>query len=384
MPHPPRVLTFIHSYEPGGVEKVAMRLAAAWSSSGMPVRFIVGRDTGIAPACLARCDVEILDKRGWTRRFETLWMIASLPARVRAYRPDVIFCAGNTYAIVALGLKLLSFGRCPPVFCKVSNDLARLDQPASQRWLYRVWLRLQGRFIDHFIGMYEPTRDEIIDAMGISDARVSIIDDPALATEDIVRLAEARQRRGTTGPGRHFLGIGRLVPQKNFALLIEAFAAIASGGDRLTIVGDGPERLRLEHLINRLGLADRVELPGHSDQVGSWLAESSVFVLSSNYEGVPAVIIEALAAGLSIVATDCSVSMRSLLDGGRLGTLVTVGDRAALSRAMDGATITAACAASAEAKVSQFTIERAAPRYAQVFRRTRQSVPALGAVAQFS
>ena len=367
MLHHPRVLTFTHSFEPGGVEKVALRLVETWTSAGIAVRTIVGRGVGTAPAGLSACDVVILDRRGWTGRFETLWMIARLPGEVRRYRPEVVFCAGNTYAVVALALKLLSFGSCPPLVCKVSNDLARLDQGAASRWFYRAWLRLQGRSIGHFIGMAAPMRDEITQAMGVPDARVSIIDDPALAAADVARLGAAQRRGGLVGRGRRFIGIGRLVPQKNFALMIRAFADIAQPSDRLAILGDGPERARLKRLVAALGLIDRVDLPGHADPVETWLGDSDVFVLSSDYEGVPAVIVEALAAGLPIVATDCSVSMSSLLDGGRLGTLVEAGDRAALASAMDRAMATGSSPAAARAKALCFTTERGAPRYVQIF-----------------
>ena len=95
---------------------------------------------------------------------------------------------------------------------------------------------------------------------------------------------------------------------------------------------------RLQALRRRgqrdLGVADQVLLPGFDADVGAHLAANDVFVLSSNYEGMPAVMVDALVAGIAIVATDCSASMNELVDGGKLGTLVPVGATAALAEAM--------------------------------------------------
>ncbi|POA63009.1 glycosyltransferase, partial [Pseudomonas sp. DP16D-R1] len=81
---------------------------------------------------------------------------------------------------------------------------------------------------------------------------------------------------------------------------------------------EGPERRALEAQAARLGIAGSVYMPGHVDPLDAWLAEADAFVLSSDYEGVPAVVIEALAAGLPIIATDCCCSMADLLGHGTL------------------------------------------------------------------
>jgi glycosyltransferase involved in cell wall biosynthesis len=119
-------------------------------------------------------------------------------------------------------------------------------------------------------------------------------------------------------------------------MLIRAFARQASPGDRLTIAGEGPERAKLERLARRLRVADRVSLPGHLKSTDELLRDADVFVLSSDYEGLPAVLIEAMAAGLAVVATDCSTAITDLLDSGGQGILVDVGDDAALCEAMRG------------------------------------------------
>ena len=219
---------------------------------------------------------------------------------------------------------------------------------------------------------------------GVPAHRVSIIEDPALSDDDRDRLATARAGACRARTGRHFLAVGRLVPQKNFGLLLDAFAKIVRPGDTLTILGEGGERAALEAQAARLGIGHAVAIPGHVDPLDQWLATADALVLSSDYEGVPAVIIEALAAGLPIVATDCCVSMRDLLGDGRLGRIVPVGDAAALGLAMADAADAACTADLQRAGASRFTIEHATGRYLAVMREsamaslnTRRSVPEL-------
>ncbi|MBA2920500.1 glycosyltransferase [Sphingomonas sp. MAH-20] len=362
-----RILVPLHSFEPGGVERVALRLAAAWAPAGSQPHIVLGRSDGIARSAAPPLAYDVLERGAIsTAAFETLWMIARLPGRIRATRPDVLFCAGNSYAVVGAVVKLLLGRRCPPIVLKVSNDLARADLHPLVRPFYRQWLRLQGRLIDRFVGLAEPMRDEIARAMRVAPDRIAIVDNPVLSRAELDRLAAQRDAIERSGAGRRFLAVGRLVPQKRFDLLLGAFARIGRAGDRLAILGDGPERARLETLAQTLGIWDRVDLPGHVEPVGPWLVGSDCFVLSSDYEGVPAVLVEALAAAVPIVTTDCGVSIRSLLDDGRLGSIVPVRDEAALAAAMDAAP--AARPAEARARAARFTVERGAAEYLGLFR----------------
>ena len=364
------VMPFLHSFEPGGVERVALRLCTAWAADpALDVRLVMGRESGPligeAPSGLRRY---VTGSRGIsTARWETLWLIAMLWRQVRAQRPDVLFAAGNTYAIVAIAMKLLLGRRCPPVVIKISNDLARRDLPAPVRAAYRLWLRIQGQLIDRFVGLAPPMRDEIAAAMDVPPARVRIIDDPALDAAALARLqtiGAARQR----SPGCHYVAVGRLVAQKNFAMLIDAFALAARPRDRLTIVGEGAERARLERRRDRTAVADRITLPGHGDAEAA-MAAGDVFVLTSDYEGVPAVVIEALASGMPVVATDCSVSMRPLIEG--FGVVSPVGDAPLFAKAMRRALpLDRSRRQRATEAVRSFTVEVAAERYAAIFAET--------------
>ena len=329
----------------------------------------MGRDAGSAKGGLPPFAYRTFTQPGFSTAWvETLWMIVRLPGTIRTVRPDILFCAGNTYAVVMLAMRLIMGRRCPVIVAKVSNDLGRADLRPVGRWFYRRWLRLQGRWIHAFVGMAPPMRAEIAEAMGVAARAVAIIDDPALCSAEMDRLATEPRLIAKT-PGRRFVAAGRLVAQKNFSLLLHAFARGAAPADRLTIVGEGPHRAVLERLARTLGIADRVSLPGFRAWVGTSFARADAFLLSSDYEGVPAVVVEALASGLPVIATDCSVSMNFLLDHGRFGSLVPVGDVSAFAKAIGRIVDQPFCAVAARTHVARFTVERAADTYLVAFHR---------------
>jgi glycosyltransferase involved in cell wall biosynthesis len=370
-------LTFLNSLEPGGVERVALRLHAAWSARGFDSQLVLGSDNGALGDEVELTAVHVLSPNpARSGILQHLRMIIRLPGMIRSMRPDILFCAGNTYSLVAVVLRLLLGRKCPPIIAKVSNDLARRDFSPLLRRVYHAWLRVQGRFIDHFVGMAPAMRREIADGMGVTPDRITIIDDPALSIIDLDRFAAARACGERRRRGRLFLAVGRLVPQKNFALLLAAFARIAGPDDRLQILGDGPERAKLERLAVALGIADAVDLPGHLNPLDQWFAKADALIVSSDYEGVPAVVIEALAAGLWVVSTDCSVNMGDLLDQGRLGKLVATRDLAGLAAAMAQIDGSEANVVMARAQARRFTVENAAAAYIETMVRCREARPA--------
>ena len=357
-----RIAIPIHSFEPGGVERVALRLAARWQASGHSVVIVLGRHEGCCADEAPALDYRSIPEPVPTARWETIWMIWSLFRFLTKERVDVLFCPGNTYTIVCVAMRVLLGDRFPPVVVKISNDLERQDLAKPFRLFYRAWLRVQGRLLDHFVALAEPMRPELIRGLGIAADKVSVIADPALSADDL--LGPTRERAGTSsGPDCKFLSVGRLVPQKNYALLIEAFALHAWPGDTLVIAGEGPNRKELEDRIARHGLGDRITLPGHVADIAQMLEHADVLVLSSDYEGVPAVIIEALAAGLPIAATRCCASMEWLLQHGQFGVVAPPRDPQGLGAAMNLARHLNPSRIQMRQFAAQFTVEKAADRY---------------------
>lgn len=365
-----RILCFLHSFEPGGVERTALRLCDRWQDDGAEVVVLLGRTEG-----RMRAEAPPLDYRlppqppipiGWC---ETLWMIIWLPWAIRRVRPDILFCAGNSYTVVAVAMKLLLGRRCPPIVAKVSNDLARRDLPAPFRAFYHIWCRIQGWAIDRIVALSPAMRDEIAVIMAVPHHRIALIANPVLDAPRVAALERAgRTSRASCGitPGRRFVAAGRLTRQKNFPMMLAAFASGAAPADRLVILGDGAERARLERMIAAVGLSGRVRLAGHSDQVEAWFAESDILLLSSRYEGLPAVVVEAMAAGLAVVATDCCASMADLIGANAACRLVPVDDVAQFAKAI-AAIGHAADPGSLAARVVHHHVEPVATAYAGLF-----------------
>ena len=361
MSEPLRIAIPIHSFAPGGVERVALNLAAAWQADGAEVKVLLGRRDGAMRETAPKLAYIVRAEPVPTARFETLWMIWAAWRWLRRNKVDVLFAAGNTYAIVAVALKLLLGRNCPPIVIKISNDLERRDLPAPARWGYRLWLRIQGRWLDRFVGMAAPMNAEISAAMRIGDQRIAIIEDPALEAAQFAALS-AIPRSKALPRSPLYVSVGRLSGQKNFPLLLRAFASLDDPAARLVIVGEGNDRAKLERLAADLGITARLNLPGHCDPA-PYLAAASAFVLSSDYEGVPAVVIEALAAGLPIAGTDCSVSMQALTGHGAFARLVSLRDEAALADAMEHVLAMPFDPAAARRSTQAFTIQAAATRY---------------------
>lgn len=367
-----RVLTFLHSFHPGGVERVALRLVRHWRAMGVDAPLFLGRADGAMREEFG--DIDYLMPRqprrsqaGW----ETLWMILTLPAVIRRLRPDVLFVAGSTYTIVAFAMRLVLGRRCPPIIVKVSNDLARRDLNPVGRFFWRAWLRIQARCARGWVVMDESMTPELPPVMA---ARGHVVHDPAICA---TQLMPARAPR-PAGP-RRFVAIGRMVAQKHFALMLRAFAQAVQPGETLTIFGDGAERAALEALADTLGIADRVTFAGHVADAPAKLVDYDVLLMSSRYEGVPAVVIEALAAGLAVVSTDCGAGLRSLLGQGRFGAIVPQ-DESLLAAAIRTAPSAAPDRDALLSSLRRFTIERSAQDYLALFaeaaatRTTRQPV----------
>ncbi|MBV1692618.1 glycosyltransferase [Novosphingobium sp. G106] len=365
-----RVLTFVHSFDLGGVERVALRLVRRWRELGTDAPLFVGRVAGDMRADVGG-DLDFITPSSpgiGTGSWETLWMIVTLPRVVRRLRPDILFCAGNSYTVVAVALKLILGRDCPPIVAKISNSLDRRDIPGWWRWAYRRWLRIQGRFLDHVVGMDDAMSGEIRDALGLSADQLAIIPDPALSEAMIARLRAQPQAVRLPQAGIRFVAVGRLASQKNFALMLRAFRTGAREHDRLVIIGNGPARDRLVALAAELGLSERVEFRGYVPEPSALLSQFDICLLSSDYEGVPAAVLEALAARLPVIATDCSCSMAGLLAHGALGRLVAVGDEQALVAAIAGAETLHPNDDLSLAQARRFTIELAGEAYLRAMR----------------
>lgn len=312
------ILTYAESLIGGGVERSQIELCRQWLAAGRQVTMVIGSADGpLARELPAGLKVVEL---GSSRHMALL----DLPGHVRDGRPDILFCPGNYYTGIAAWTRWRLGTACPPIVAKISNAFVRADQGRVTAWGYRRWLRRHSSFIDHFVAMGPAMREEAIRVARLDPARVAVVPDPLPA------VAEP-----AFGPPAfpYLLGIGRLNPQKRWERLVESFARLEDRGLHLVILGDGPERARVEALGVRLGLGERLQIPGHTAAPLGWMRAARAVALTSDYEGIPAVLREALSVGTPVVTTDSAVSIRDIV-APHQGSIVPIGDTAALTAAL--------------------------------------------------
>jgi glycosyltransferase involved in cell wall biosynthesis len=242
-------------------------------------------------------------------------------------------------AIAVTAARLLPASRRPRVVVREANTLsvALGFRSRGDRLVAGAVARAAYPLADAIVTVSEGARQDLAAFLRIDEARVIAIPNPspsaALTERAEEPLAHPWFAAERTVPV--VVAAGRLVPKKGFDVLLDAVARVRETRElRLVIMGEGPERAVLERDIERRGLRGSVELAGFVDNPFARLARADVFVLSSFAEGMPNVLIEAMACGCPVIATDCPSGPREILRGGRDGPLVPPGDARALAAAI--------------------------------------------------
>ena len=226
-------------------------------------------------------------------------------------------------------------GECPPVMPMIHGNLHESLSVESYRFRLRVRYLFSGA--THFVAVSQGVSDSLANAVGVPREKITTIYNPVV-TPDLddkaVEIADHPWFRDDGAPV--LLAVGRLEKEKDYPTLIRAFARLAARRScRLIILGEGSQRTETEGLIEEFKLTDRVSLPGWVENPFAFMARASLFVLSSRWEGLPTVLVEAMACGCPCVSTDCPSGPAEILQDGEFGVLVPVGDSEALAEAME-------------------------------------------------
>lgn len=281
---------------------------------------------------------------------------------LRRERPHAVLAAMWPLTVVTLAAAI---GLRPAPRVMVSDHCALLQQYAGQPGVLRairLTMPLAYRRAAAVVGVSQDLSAELAKLARIAPGQVTTIHNPIPPP-----LISGAGDPWGDARGKRVLGVGKLKAQKNFALLIRAFAQLARGMEAtLAIVGVGEEEAMLRRLAGELGLADRVIFAGFSATPGDWYATADLFVLSSDYEGFGNVLVEAMHAGLPVVATDCPFGPAEVLGGGQWGALVPPGDADALATAMARALAAPPPRAVQQARAARFSVDRAVEAYARL------------------
>jgi glycosyltransferase involved in cell wall biosynthesis len=297
--------------------------------------------------------------------------LPSLVAYLRESRPDAILAAEPRYNVIAVWGRQLS-GLDSRVVISERIQVSRhagfggpWGEPGLHDLLRRAYLSA-----DAIVAVSDGVADDLATHGGIPRARITTVYNPVVGP-DLFTKARERPDHPWFAPGEPpvILAAGRLDPQKDFATLIRAFAEVRQARPaRLMILGaanpNNPacaEELRV--LPRTLGVGDDVAMPGFVDNPFAFMAPAAAFVLPSLYEGLPGVLIQALACGCPVVSTDCPSGPAEVLDGGRFGPLVPVGDVAALARAIEQVLDHPPAAESLRSRAALFSVQRSADRH---------------------
>jgi glycosyltransferase involved in cell wall biosynthesis len=178
--------------------------------------------------------------------------------------------------------------------------------------------------------------EDFLTVTGVPDDLVRAVPSPVLTPELLVKASRKPEHPWFLDKRVPVLiGIGELSGRKDYATLVRAFSIMRKNRPaRLVILGEGRQRPFLESLVQELGISSDVQLPGFANNPYSALANADLYVHSSRFEGSPVALMEAVSLGIPSVSTDCPSGPREILQDGKFGYLVSVGDAEAMARAM--------------------------------------------------
>ena len=360
-----KIALFLPTLVGGGAEKVSVTLANSLVNLGYPVDFVLSNAVG---AHLSTLDpkISLFDLK--QKRILTSFL--GLIKYLREQQPAILISGlsnANTAALLATTLTHLT--------CKVLilhhnswSQVLKNNPPPMEYFLFFLSKILYPRAAK-IIAVSNEIADELARMKTIKPIHVEYIYNPVVTPE---LIESSRQKPNhpwlieKTEPV--LIGIGRLVQEKDFENLIRAFHKVQQQvACKLLILGEGPDRPKLEALIKQLGLSERIELPGFVKNPYAFLAYSDLFILSSRSEGLPTVLIEAMACGTPVVSTNCISGPAEILENGKYGALVPVGNVDMLANAMIESLRNPQSEQTLKDRAQLFSVEIATQAYINIF-----------------
>ena len=371
-----RLVLVTHRLGGGGMTRQLAELASYWAEHGYDVTVITlaepsTRDYGLHPGVRR---IDLRTKKGGTLG-NAARSVRALRKALKRIVPDIAIAMNlsvNAYLVLAgAGLDIRLIGEEPMAFSLGGQPLA-----------FRILRGVLYRRLDAFVVQTERTRAAAEGSFGISPTHVVPNHlSPQFADDGDTNKSVWRSWPNHV-PAVKLVAVGRLERQKGFDILIDALAMLTT--DRswgLVVLGDGSREAELRDQLERHGLRDRVMFAGWSDDPASTLRDSDVFVSSSRREGMSFALLEAMACGIAVIASDCPTGPRELITDGVDGILVPSEDAGALARALQRAIAEPALrrqlATAATGVRDRHRIDEVARLWEEIFSALRRQAPGL-------
>ena len=369
----PTITLFLPSLEGGGAQRVFVELANEFVALGLRVNLALASAHGPYLEEVA-AGVRVID-------FGASGVLRSLPKlarHLRTERPDVMLSGLDHANVIAMLARVAAGNGTRCVISMRSVPTAVYREARSVRgWLLLQLIKVAYPFADAIVANSEAVASDLSQLLHITRSRLHVVYNPLNASwiEKSSR-EEVDHAWCAAGAPPIVLGVGNLGVLKDFQTLIRAFSIVRSTRDcRLVILGEGPQREELERLIYELGLERDVHLTGFVGNPFGWMRRATVFVSASLTEGCPNALMQALACGTSVISTDCVGGSAEVLQSGKWGHLVAVGDYRAMADAI-AKTLEATIHPDVRQRANDFAHDRIARQYLQILLPNHVYVPA--------
>jgi glycosyltransferase involved in cell wall biosynthesis len=336
-----KIHVFIAHMGLGGAERVCVTLANEWAARGHEVHIVTLNLDNDINTCNLSDGINVHSLGVSRLRYSFLPVFKY----IRKYKPKFMLIFGNEMAIIIQKLKdlhLVSVKLVVRVLNNVNISLAKEDNisPVVENYLKSAQKNLKK--MDHIVAQCEDMGIQLINRGLVAEDKLSVIYNPVsdIVIEKTEKEREAVMAAESEAEGKkEVVFIGRIDPQKNVADLIDAFALVKKDVPEslLRIVGDGVLKDDCENKVNKLGLKEDVIFDGIRTDMEKVYASASVIALSSEYEGMPNCLIEAIGCGVPIVSYDCPIGPAEIVEDGVNGWLVPFSDKKALAESIKNA-----------------------------------------------
>lgn len=315
-----KILFVLENFAMGGVERVTLNLIKGLNSTG---QFDIH--------CAVECDVGTFKDEYHSIAIIQPLIGTSLFSRQHSFnllierlKPDYVLCTKGNLTKYPLMSNIFGYHQ-PKIIVVQHSPIMRPEINPVKNWIRKLGAILLYSGCDKIVCVSEGIKNEFQKKLHLKESKMVVIHNPVLNTEIMALAQEQHEYSGK----EYFVAVGRVSYEKGYDLLVAVTIELRKlmGGDtpHILIVGDGPDVTNLKKLINKKGVADILRLVGQQENPYKYIAQSKGLLLSSRWEGMPTVIVEASYLQKQIVAFDCRYGPRELMQGGKTGYLIPVG-----------------------------------------------------------